>query len=323
MAWWGQNADQILRNICKSKFDLDVKLTSVKGRQVSAPAALDEMPAVALPFVLQGENESAGLFVLDGLLIDGLIEQQLLGRILPTARLDRPVTSIDAGLSEGFVRACLAGMGANPPRQLINLTCQAAEQDRAALRLALGDGRYDILEADIELGAAVKTGRFEIWVPAMPEAVAKPGTGQVNPDMIALLQDCEIELEAWLERCETSAKQLLELEVGAILPLPKTALTKVDVLDAHGERFAHGRLGQLNGARAVRLTSLTHGDGQPGLPKPADPPAVQPPAAVETVAAKEPPVDTARPADTASGPASDPASGPASGPDPAPAKAAG
>lgn len=78
---------------------MDIKTDELKGHQELAPKALDEMPDIALPFLLTTASKGAALFVLDGVLIDGLIEQQLLGEVMPTERLDRLVTSIDAGLS--------------------------------------------------------------------------------------------------------------------------------------------------------------------------------------------------------------------------------
>ncbi|MDA8747490.1 FliM/FliN family flagellar motor switch protein [Litoreibacter sp.] len=257
-AWWSAEVDRVMRKVCKSALQMDVKIGELKGRQATAPQALDEMPNVALPFLLGAANNTAALFVLDGLLIDGLIEQKLLGEVLPTQRLDRPVTSIDAGLSDGFVRATLTGIVAEASGQFTGLHVDRVEQDRAALRLSLGEGLYDILEAEIDMGPGVKTGRFEIWLPAVSTSKSRSAKSRANPLMSDLLQSCEVDLEAWLVGCESTAQGLMNLEVGSVLVVARSALTSVEIKDCDGRPFAQARLGQLNGARAVRLTKV-HG----------------------------------------------------------------
>lgn len=236
---------------------MDVTLNGFKGRQATAPAALDDMEKVSLPILLES-GAGAALFVLDGALIDGLIEQQLLGNVLPTERLDRPVTKIDAGLSEGFVQNALAAISAEASGQLSGLQMTRVEQDRAALRLALGEGHYDILEAHIDMGPGIKTGRFELWVPAIKQAKTRGGKSGINAGMLEVMQTCEIELEAWLDGCNASAQTLMELEVGSVLSVPRAALAQVGIRDCNGNPFAQAKLGQLDGFRAVRLTRV-HG----------------------------------------------------------------
>ncbi len=270
LAWWQGDVDRVVRKACKQQFDLDVKLSGLVGRQAHAPAALDEMPKIALPFLLRKAGGEAALFVLDGTLIDGLIEQQILGKVMPMERIDRPVTKIDAGLSEGFVVAAIAAICAEAHGQLAGLSVAGPEQDRAALRLALGEGAYDILSAEMDMGPGVKTGRFEIWVPAAAVETKPKAKGARNADMVAMLQDCEVELTAYLHGCAPTGKELMSLDVGSVLSLPKAALTDVELTDCSGQVFGKGRLGQLDGARAVRLTSLSHAPASlPPAPQPA------------------------------------------------------
>ena len=265
LGWWQAELDRVMRKVCKSSLQLDVKMGALGGRQASAPEALDEMPQVSLPFLLGTSGSGAALFVLDGILIDGLIEQQLLGEILPTERLDRPVTSIDAGLSQSFVRAALDAITAEASGQLAGLQVDRTEQDRANLRLALGEGRYDILQAEIDMGPGIKTGRFELWVPALAENKGRRSKARINTDMLQMLQSCEVELRTKLEGCEASAHDLMNLDVGTLLSVPRTALTRVELSDGNNQPFAQGRLGQLNGARAVLLTKV-YGKAAPQEP---------------------------------------------------------
>ena len=235
---------------------LDVKASGLEGRQVYAPEELINMAEVSLPFLTAGPDGAAGLFVLDGPMIDGLIEQQLLGKVLPTERLKRPVTTIDAGLSEGFVRVLLSRLTDANVDQLTGFDPVGPQQDRASLRLSLGEGRYDIIRASVDMGPGIKTGGFEVWVPSQLQGPGQLSASKTNPDMVALLSECEIELGSKIEGCTTTAQVLMDMEEGTLLSFSKRALASVALTDCKGQVIARGRLGQLNGDRALRMSEL-------------------------------------------------------------------
>ncbi len=291
LAWWHRFADQVLRDVCKEQFGLDVELADPQGRQAFGPDALKALDKVTLPFLLENKKGKAGLFVIDGALIDGLIEQQMLGRIMPTPRLDRPVTAIDAGLSEGFVRATLSGL-AKAPAEITGLTNQGPQKDLPTLRLALGEGQFDILSAKLNMGPGIKTGYFELWYPQEPARVVKPPSSGPNPAIMDALQDCPIELSTRMSGCQVSAKTLLNLKLGSVLHLPATALTQIEMHDCDGRLVAKGRLGQLSGVRAVRLAEMRMGGavvGGQAAASPAEPkPTVPAPVPEAGTTAQEP-----------------------------------
>lgn len=280
-----------MRQLFKITMGLDVKVSGLEGHQVYAPEALLEMPEVSLPFLMGGTDGTMGLFLLDGPLIDGLIEQQLLGKVLPTERLERPVTSIDAGLSEGFVRALMTRITGPAPKQISGFTPQGSQQDRPALRLALGDGRYDVIEATLDMGPGIKTGRFEIWVPALSDGQALLSAKETNPEMLEILLDCEVELGTRIEGCTTTAQKLMEMEPDKLLVFPKSALTEVALTDCKGQTIARGRLGQLNGERALRIMELSKVFGDRAVA--ADPGL----GALTTAANPPPPIALSEPTD--------------------------
>lgn len=305
LAWWQAEADKLLREICKTTLGLDVKATGLEGRQVYAPEELIAMAEVSLPFLTTGPDGAMGLFVLDGPMIDGLIEQQLLGKVLPTERLKRPVTTIDAGLSEGFARTVLSRLTQAHVDQLAGFDPVGPQQDRASLRLSLGEGRYDIIQAAVDMGPGIKTGRFEIWVPSLSQGIGQLSTSKINPDMIALLAECEVELGSKIEGCTTTARVLMEMDAGTVLKFPKTALGSVALTDCKGQVIARGRLGQLNGERALRMSELgpafgarAHkADAAPGLEAEMTPAfgGEMPDATAPMALAASPPIDLSEP----------------------------
>ena len=258
VTWWGAQADRLLRALFKTSFNVDVALSEVGGGPMAVAGALEEMAPVTLPFLLGLPDGRRGLFTMDGALIDALIELQMLGKVMSMPRLDRPITAIDAGLSEVFVRAVLEAFKAGPSG-LSGLTTLGPQQDHAALRLALGEGRVDVLRAKIDLGPGIKTGFCSIWVPAevaRPVSVApKPASGAMK----AVLDQCKIDLSAQMHGVKVSALDLARLSVGSTVPLPMSALSEVELRDCTDAPFAQARLGRLHGARALRITQMKSG----------------------------------------------------------------
>jgi hypothetical protein len=258
VSWWGAEADRLMRDLFKTSFDVDVVLREVTGVQLSAEAALQGMEPVSLPFLLGMPGEARGLFTMDGALIDAVIELQMLGKVMGMERLDRPITAIDAGLSEVFVRAALAAFKAGPAG-LSGLTTLGPQQDRAALRLALGEGRYDVLRAQIDLGPGIKTGVCSIWLPAEPARVIATPRKAASGAMKAVLDRCKVDLTAQISGIDVSALALARLTQGSLLPLPMSAISEVELRDCTDAPFAQARLGRLHGARALRITQMQGG----------------------------------------------------------------
>lgn len=263
VSWWAAEADRLMRDLFKTSFDVDVVLRDVGGAQMAAGAALDEMAPVCLPFLLGTPDGARGLFTMDGTLIDALIELQMLGKVMGMARLDRPITAIDAGLSEVFVRASLEAFKAGP-KGLCGLTTLGPQQDRASLRLALGEGRFDVLRAQIDLGPGVKTGACSVWVPAEAARVVATPRKPASAAMKAVLDRCKVELTAQISGIDVSALALARLREGSVLPLPLSAIADVELSDCTDTPFAQARLGRLHGARALRITQMQGGQAGAG-----------------------------------------------------------
>lgn len=152
----------------------------------------------------------------------------------------------------------MAGIGAQATDRFTGLLLDRVEQDRAALRLVVGDGGYDILSVQIDMGPGVKTGRFELWLPAIAQGKSRPGSKRVNPNMVEFLHSCEVESETYLKGCTATAQELMALEEGQLLSFPRMEIEQVDLRDCSGVPFAKGKLGQLNGTRAAMLKQI-HG----------------------------------------------------------------
>jgi len=137
------------------------------------------------------------------------------------------------------VRAVLEAFKAGPSG-LSGLTTLGPQQDHAALRLALGEGRVDVLRAKIDLG--IKTGFCSIWVPAevaRPVSVApKPASGAMK----AVLDQCKIDLSAQMHGVKVSALDLARLSHDAPQSASQIAFEAADM--AAGDAGAAASAGE-------------------------------------------------------------------------------
>ncbi|SFR51778.1 FliM/FliN family flagellar motor C-terminal domain-containing protein [Litoreibacter janthinus] len=250
-------ADTLFRGPAKTTQGIDLLVKAAEAQCFSQANAVACIPDVAVPHLLEGPDGATGLIVFDGILVDALIEQQTLGRISAAPRVDRPVTAIDAALSTAFASAVVAKLAQvcadrRDASALAGFSCGAPQTDRAALSLALSDRAYDVLQLSVDLGPGIKSGRALLMFPAVV-TVAQPKPKRVNPAMVAILQDSPLKLEAFLPSIRLPVSTLLGLETDSVISLPNDILTRAQLRDSRNTTLGKGRLGQLNGRRALRL----------------------------------------------------------------------
>ncbi|SHE36518.1 Flagellar motor switch protein FliM [Litoreibacter ascidiaceicola] len=255
-------ADTLFRGPAKTGHGIDLLIRNAQAQSLPQASALARLPDIAVPHILEGPDGVTGLLVFDGVLVDALIEQQTLGRISSAPRVDRPVTAIDAALSTGFANSVVGKLAElvearRDASALAGFACRATQTDRAALSLMMSAKAYDVLQMDVDLGPGLKTGQALLMFPAIT-VDAKPKPKKVNPDMVAVLQDSPLHLSAFLPAVPLQVRALLDLEEGTVIPLPDGILARTQLRDRRKTLLGKGRLGQLNGRRAIRLDGSPH-----------------------------------------------------------------
>ena len=250
-------ADTLFRGPAKTGHGIDLLVQDAQAQCLPQAKALAQIPDIAVPHILEGPEGATGLIVFDGTLVDALIEQQTLGRISAAPRVERPVTAIDAALSTGFAASIVAKLAElsvdrRDASALVGFNCGAPQTDRAALSLALSKKAYDVLSLSLDLGPGLKKGQAFLIFPAVADQV-KPKPKRINPAMVAVLQDCDLQLAAFLPPVRLPVTTLLGLESNAVIALPDGILSRAQLRDGRGVLFAKGRLGQIGGCRALRL----------------------------------------------------------------------
>lgn len=79
--------------------------------------------------------------------------------------------------------------------------------------------------------------------------------GTANPHGIELLKDVSLTVQAELGRTRRQVKDILRLQVGAVLALEKEAGEPVDVL-VNDKAIARGKVVEIDGQYGVQITEI-------------------------------------------------------------------
>lgn len=262
-------APDIFRRAAKSAHDLNLVVSESEVNIRTAAEALSELPEKRMTAIWDHDSEELALLVFDATLLDALIEQQTLGEVLTTSRVERPVTDIDRAMSEPFQRAVLEQMKAltkdrSDGKILGKFKPLRMETDPVRLSLDLISQAYEVLCVSLDLGPGRKTGAVQFLVPlkdALGDAQTKPA--QADPAMMALLHDVEVPLEVSLPSLKISVKKLMGLQPDSTVPIDPEILRISEVCDVRGTLLTKAHLGQLNGVRAVRMDLAPSPTGTP------------------------------------------------------------
>jgi flagellar motor switch protein FliM len=261
---------------------LDVPRLSMNRRSLTE--LTDLLPDHAMLAVLEGPGDTLGLLAMSPAVLSGLIEVQTMGRVLAQPPIPRKPTRTDAALVAPVIERALAALdeALADEADLVwagGFRYASFLDDPRPLALLLEDQPYRVLTAQVSLSGGAKAGEVLLALPA-------EGRGR-RPHLAAALADdahavqafthqltevvmgVSCQLDAVLARVTMSLAEVLQLEPGAIVPLPKNALSGIRLEGLDGLPLAEARLGQNSGMRALRLL------GEMRIPKPVQGDPVQ------------------------------------------------
>ncbi len=219
-----------------------------------------------------------GLLAFSPTLTDALVEVQTIGRVDGPARPPRRPTRIDAALVQPFARAVLEGLGPLLPPDGDEPVPGALRGGSfiagpESLSLILTARRYLRLDLELRLADGARQAGLTLILPVTDAPLAE-AAAIIDPEagwkqrLEAVTRDAPVRLEAVLPPMKIPLSRLLALKVGDLVPLEAGALATVVL---HGgssgitlrgrKRLPRGaamigRLGQLNGRRAVKIAAL-------------------------------------------------------------------
>lgn len=256
---------------------LVLSVRGVTERRAPRDDVAGDMAEGALLALLEGPSERFGIAVLDPQVLAGLIEVLTTGRVIPRPAEPRVPTRTDAvmcadlldRLLELFEQA-LGEMEAPPDLGGYRYATQLA--DPRLVEMTLAEGAYRVFTCAVDLGRGAKQGEVRI---ALPDAgSARPGPERERQFQRALEErvlDVPAQIDAVLHRFRLTLDDVMALRPGDVLPVPAEALKRVSLEARTRESVATARLGQLGGARAVRVLQAHADEDEPEGFDPAAP----------------------------------------------------
>jgi flagellar motor switch protein FliM len=260
---------------------LEVRLGAVTVTALqSLDAAIAALPEHGLAAALEGAGGRRGLIGLSPGLVDALVEVQTTGRVEAAELPPRPVTRIDETLTRDFIDLALSAFaqeaqGITPRDWPERMGYGSRILDRRQITLLLPEGGYLILAVDLGFDGVERSARFVMVFPQDPALARGAGAGRSKPADAAwqaararILSEIRLPLDVVLMRLTRPLAEVQRLAVDDLVPFAAADLAEVALENAEGRVLAQGRLGQMNGRRALRLPGAV-----PQAAPPMHPPA--------------------------------------------------
>ncbi|MEN9060320.1 FliM/FliN family flagellar motor C-terminal domain-containing protein [Ponticoccus litoralis] len=285
-------------------WDLALVTQSVAVEMLDQDGVVAALTPGDLLLLLDGPDGALGLVLVDRQVMTGLIEVQTIQQVtqmpLDTERVLTPTdAAMMAPLLDGALDRLADSLAEHPLHgQLQGYRFGAMVEDARTASLLLDGAAYRVFTAEVDLALGRRRGVLKL---ILPERKPRRGADAPPPEDLpgpheALLSRVPAKLDAVLTRVRLPLNRARALKPGDLLPLASDALGRVEVMAGPGHLVARGRLGKINGLRAVRLTWPVAGGGRGmALPLPDRRRASTPPMGPRLTGARRRPCPTCRP----------------------------
>lgn len=280
-----------------SLWALGLHVTAREETALTAARALATLSGDQLLVVLDREDGPPALMAFDRALVTGVTEVQTLGRVTRLALEERPYTATDAAMLAPLIDAALprfSSMLTGQPERahLQGYRFGALVEDVQAAGLALDRDRYAVLRFEVSLGQELRTGAVIAILPDADPRQSEEGEANRTGKYETAMKLVPARLQAVLTRIHIPLERAQALKPGDILEISQDALSSATLVVDGGHVAARGRMGQINGFRAIRIgtdaplsqqSDTAPRDMAKGAPVPVGPPAPVSVPALQTV----------------------------------------
>ena len=257
-----------------TQFDLPMVVTTVEQVEISQTALRPEFSDGGLLVLLDGPKGARGAVRLDDAMLSALIEVQTTGRVTGRPPGGRAVTRTDAAIAAPLIDATLERVGAQlceetPDHWATGYRFGVMMEDARGMSLALSAAAFHVFRMTVELGEGAFPASIVFLLPipvAPPPRAAGPGEDKVQRTLEQSAMNAPVCLDAVLARVTVPLTQLCGLAPGDVLPFQMDRPLQIRLETSQKHVVALGRLGQMNGMRAVRLTPGGDSAGSPARP---------------------------------------------------------
>lgn len=273
---------QSLAKAAQDLMQIGLRVPEVRADRISLAELPEAIEDRALLAIVEGPREGLGLVAISPNIMAGLIETLTIGRLGSGEVTPRRPTRTDAAMAAEFIDTsfqALEEMLAFEPdiTWAGGFRYSSWLEDPRPLGLILEDTAYRLIRMNVDMGSTgTRQGGILIALPAEgkgsgprraggagglegaqdPAALAAAETAKWSADLGRTLRSAEVRLDAVLHRVKMPIAAVMQLRVGAVIPVPLDAVERLALEGRDGRERAEGSLGQAMGHRALRLTAI-------------------------------------------------------------------
>lgn len=248
----------------RTAFDIEASINDAESGQSALAELLSAVPEPGLLYVISPPGGCAGLFWLDAVLVNALIELETRAPDNSVLRVARIPTLIDATLCAEFITQLLAAFSAEADKSVGHVVMplhkiQRHETDARQLAFALERTEYRWVGGTMKFQGGIRGGKFRL---ALTEKTWAHGRSAATPVRDPVWERCleanllaaAYKMQAVLETIELPLGRAMALTVGDMLPISAAALSELRLIAPNGTTMFEGRLGQIKARKAIWLT---------------------------------------------------------------------
>ncbi|WP_172330914.1 FliM/FliN family flagellar motor C-terminal domain-containing protein [Mangrovicoccus sp. HB161399] len=250
--------------------------SGIEEMKLSVAKIAESLPEGALVVELDGPRGCRGLLALDRGLVCAITESLTTGRISAGDLPDRSPSRTDALLSRKFLVMVLTVFAArlvgHPAAEwATGFVPDDPVEDLRRLPVTMEDVPYRMLRMEIDFALGARLGPICIvlpWdgtdaMPPPPEALPPPEEvdAEWQRNIEGAVMGVRMELRAVLGRKTMSISDLRALAPDDVIRLPTAAIEATELVAPDGHVLFTGKLGDLNGYKAVKIGRIMFGEG--------------------------------------------------------------
>ncbi|KMK66516.1 flagellar motor switch protein FliM [Puniceibacterium sp. IMCC21224] len=240
-------------------WDLALVTQGVQLELLDQEGAHEAVPDGLLLVLLDGPDGVAGLVAVDRNVMTAMTEVQTILQVTSLPVEERAITHTDAAMMAPLIDGALSRFEANleghPDLEMLSgYRFGAMVEDSRTAGLLLEAARYRLFRVAMDLGGGKRQGDLQIMLPEReiaapqrPEVEQGPGPHEQRLMLVPA------QIDAVLCRMRLSLHKAATLKPGDLLELPVDALGTAELMVGQRHRMARGKMGQMNGFRAIRL----------------------------------------------------------------------
>lgn len=263
----GRDAQKALRQAfaraAQETMGLEVVASGCTETRLSVGDIVEGLAETHLLLLLKGLEAVHGLAVVDFQMVAAIVEYQTTGRVVPEDAVAREATRTDAMMISELLDTVLAVFDAElaqlpdaPPAS--GFRTMVVLKDGRAVSMALEEVPFRQFSLTLDVGRGAKTGEIGLYFPHDPprkenfrSQEVKDWQGQWQGHVMQL----QAPIEAIIHRVSMSLEDVTALEVGSLIPVPAAKISAVSLEGVDGRNVAIGKLGQVSGNRAIRIST--------------------------------------------------------------------